>query len=358
MPSNNEILNEAIQTAIESDTPIDLLLISKALDEINGEEIGTDKDYGMHYNYLYIGMSGQRMVDQMNSNWHATDAQFLAHNDALNIRIKSNHIKEIKVENNIVYYTTEDLPLDSKEDTRTWTSLQSYWGQITGDIANQIDLKEILDDKIGTEAFNVVVANVGANTNAIATLNMNVQSLSNILDGLNNVVNGAGGVIVRLDNIEELLAKKISSDQVVEIRTVNGTALEFTTDGTAWHPVASAGQVEWGDVVGDIENQADLQLLFKNINDAVKAISDSLNEHTEDAQNPHQVNKEQIGLGNVDNTSDMNKPVSTAQQAAIDTAVENAKEEFKKSSFVVLTKAQYEALTEKDENTVYYISDL
>ena len=30
-------------------------------------------------------MSGQRMVDQMNSNWNATDAQFLAHQNQLNI---------------------------------------------------------------------------------------------------------------------------------------------------------------------------------------------------------------------------------------------------------------------------------
>lgn len=34
--------------------------------------------------------------------------------------------------------------------------------------------------------------------------------------------------------------------------------------------------------------------------------------------NPHNVNATQIGLGNVDNTSDANKPVSTAQQTALD----------------------------------------
>ena len=41
-------------------------------------------------------------------------------------------------------------------------------------------------------------------------------------------------------------------------------------------------------------------------------------DHAADTQNPHQVTKTQVGLGNVDNTSDLNKPVSTAQQAAID----------------------------------------
>lgn len=40
--------------------------------------------------------------------------------------------------------------------------------------------------------------------------------------------------------------------------------------------------------------------------------------HIGNTSNPHVVTKPQIGLGNVDNTSDANKPVSTAQQAAHD----------------------------------------
>lgn len=39
--------------------------------------------------------------------------------------------------------------------------------------------------------------------------------------------------------------------------------------------------------------------------------------HTGNTNNPHNVTKAQVGLGNVDNTSDMNKPVSTAQQQAL-----------------------------------------
>lgn len=33
--------------------------------------------------------------------------------------------------------------------------------------------------------------------------------------------------------------------------------------------------------------------------------------------NPHNVTKTEVGLGNIDNTSDANKPVSTAQQTAL-----------------------------------------
>lgn len=44
---------------------------------------------------------------------------------------------------------------------------------------------------------------------------------------------------------------------------------------------------------------------------------DDLQDHIADADNPHKVTKAQVGLGSVDNTSDVDKPVSTAQAAAI-----------------------------------------
>lgn len=54
-----------------------------------------------------------------------------------------------------------------------------------------------------------------------------------------------------------------------------------------------------------------------------KADSSALSAHVVDTGNPHAVTKAQIGLNNVDNTSDLNKPISTATQAALD-AKQNA----------------------------------
>lgn len=42
-------------------------------------------------------------------------------------------------------------------------------------------------------------------------------------------------------------------------------------------------------------------------------------DHIADTGNPHSVTKSQVGLANADNTSDLNKPVSTATQTALDT---------------------------------------
>lgn len=43
----------------------------------------------------------------------------------------------------------------------------------------------------------------------------------------------------------------------------------------------------------------------------------NLTSHTNNKSNPHSVTKAQVGLGNVDNTSDANKPISTATQTAL-----------------------------------------
>ena len=51
-------------------------------------------------------------------------------------------------------------------------------------------------------------------------------------------------------------------------------------------------------------------------------VGQELATHEQDTGNPHQVSAAQVGLGNVSNTSDANKPVSTATQAALDRKAE------------------------------------
>lgn len=50
---------------------------------------------------------------------------------------------------------------------------------------------------------------------------------------------------------------------------------------------------------------------------AASALQSGLDSHTGDKNNPHAVTKAQVGLGRVDNTSDADKPLSTAAQNAM-----------------------------------------
>lgn len=56
----------------------------------------------------------------------------------------------------------------------------------------------------------------------------------------------------------------------------------------------------------------------------IKRAITSLIAHINNFDNPHKLTKNQIELGNVNNTSDVDKPVSTAQQKAIDDAYANS----------------------------------
>lgn len=298
MASNEEIISSAIEEALNTDNTVDLLLISDTLDTINGETVSSDKDYGMHYSYLYVGMSGQKMVDKMNENWKATDAQFLAHNNALQLRIISNQIKEIKEEDGIISYTT---------DGETWNSLISTWGKIQGDITKQADLQNLLLEKVDVSTFESFKGDVEVVTNATIVLQSDVGQLQDSVSNILSTLNGASGVLVRLDVLESLIQTKISSENVLQIRENESAALEYTKDGEVWNPVSTAGIVNWGDILGNIEDQADLQQKLilsdgkaQSALDGVEEVRDELNEsinqHINNKSNPHEVTKDQIGI--------------------------------------------------------------
>jgi hypothetical protein len=80
--------------------------------------------------------------------------------------------------------------------------------------------------------------------------------------------------------------------------------------------------------------------------------------HANLTNNPHSVTKSQVGLGNVDNTSDADKPISTATQGALDlkassntTGVTGADAI---TNMMSLTQAEYDAIT-PNASTFYVI---
>ena len=58
------------------------------------------------------------------------------------------------------------------------------------------------------------------------------------------------------------------------------------------------------------------------IKDEGAARSSDLSNHVNNKSNPHAVTKSQVGLGNVDNTSDNDKPVSAATKTELDKKVD------------------------------------
>lgn len=74
---------------------------------------------------------------------------------------------------------------------------------------------------------------------------------------------------------------------------------------------------DWNAMSGELEVPS--AILVKDTIDGINAISE---EHIVDYSNPHKVTKAQVGLANVDDTADVDKPVSTPQQAALNLKVD------------------------------------
>jgi len=101
------------------------------------------------------------------------------------------------------------------------------------------------------------------------------------------------------------------------------------------HPASSITNTPAGNIVATDAQQAINELDTKKANDADISLVGKSNDYTDlsntpfipenhsdltldDGTNPHGTTKSDVGLSNADNTSDANKPVSTAQQTALD----------------------------------------
>lgn len=69
-----------------------------------------------------------------------------------------------------------------------------------------------------------------------------------------------------------------------------------------------------------IKNSANNIIDFPN-KKVVDTINNTLISHVNNKNNPHEITKAQVGLSNVDNTSDVNKPISLLQQDALNQRV-------------------------------------
>lgn len=95
---------------------------------------------------------------------------------------------------------------------------------------------------------------------------------------------------------------------------ITGTTPSLITDWTEWvYPVSP---------VTSVNGQVGVVTLnYTNVGadaaGSAATVQSNLDTHAGNLLNPHGVTKAQVGLGDVDNTSDLNKPISTATQTAL-----------------------------------------
>ena len=163
-------------------------------------------------------------------------------------------------------------------------------------------------------------------------------------DGTGSVY-GWDNLLTRVSEAEDAIGAKQD-----EITAANKLNADYIENGTTNKVFTSAEKEKLSGIADNAQvnvietiavNGVDLAVTDKKVNiqlsildaltDAQKAAlnsgvtEDKITEydaHVINKNNPHEVTKEQIGLGNVENTSDAEKPISTAAQAALDNKVD------------------------------------
>lgn len=127
----------------------------------------------------------------------------------------------------------------------------------------------------------------------------------------------------KVEEFEESLQYEVDRATSVEA-VISGALAQHKSDNTNPHGVTKS-QVGLSNVDNTADIDKPVSAAVQNLVDTTKSDLESkinnggsnFNSHVLDKSNPHEVTKAQVGLGNVDNTSDADKPVSTAQAEAI-----------------------------------------
>lgn len=239
------------------------------------------------------------------------------------ITITSEQMTQIKVDTTTtpykLYYSLDDLD----EPNPTWTPLvETGFADLGGSPNDNIALRTALDSKGAASDVATLQTQMSAAQGNISNLQTTV--------GQHTTTIGQQGVAI----------SGLQSDVNDRVRTPHGdllylqfvpatNAIQYSVDGTTWVDILSSG-ISFGSITGNADDNASLvNYVAAQIAAAMVTIGNTYvtqtiyNGHVADTNNPHSVTKSQVGLGNVDNTSDMDKPISTAVQAALNNITSN-----------------------------------
>ena len=165
---------------------------------------------------------------------------------------------------------------------------------------------------------------------AASVLTQEIHSISDTLDyhinGTSN--NGAFGGVNNNSNPHNITATTVGLSNVDNTSDLDKPISNAVANALS-SKLSSVSKSDIG--LGSVDNTSDTdkpvslaqsQAISLAVRD--KASVQSLNSHINDVGNPHNVTKMQIGLSDVDNTSDVDKPVSTATALAISKKLDSA----------------------------------
>lgn len=322
-------LNTAITNEISRATEVETNLTQDLRDEVqrstNQDQIHTDD------------------IAELSSNFSDLDT---ALTDEIARATSSEQALDYKIDNEITRATDAESLLEHRiDDTDSNISdLNDEINQLSQDLTDEVDraktaeqeladsiialetAQEILDNKIETAKNNLETA-LDSEINRAQTSESVISSRVDALE--TDVDTNTTDIETLSDKLTEEITRAVNKDTELQtLITTQGSKTEndlnqHITNYNNPHNVTAAqvglGKVDnTSDLEKPISNATQNALNELNIKVSNKADSGDFLSHVTDTNNPHNVTKEQLGLNNVDNTSDINKPISLATQLALD----------------------------------------
>ena len=223
----------------------------------------------------------------------------------------------------VITAPTASQVLSYDEATSKWintaaTSSGGTWGRITGTLSSQTDLQTALDGKEPANAniqshisstsnpHSVTAAQVGAYTTAQTDTLLNGkidESREGIANGIATLDTNAK---INLSQIPDSILGQLEYQGVWDMTTLPTP----TQKGHYWIASVAGNGYEVGDWA--VYNGSTFDKVDNT--DAVSSVAGRTGKIV--------LNKNDVGLSNVDNTSDLNKPISIATQTALDLKAE------------------------------------
>lgn len=259
--------------------------------------------------------------------------------------IDAPNITENDSGNMVIADESGNVIMQVDSDGITTTNVDTKSIELNGeDLGSRIDRLESisLPNIVDNESGDLTIADEDGN----AIVKINENGLETTTVTAKSVIVGGVDVTAELDELNEHVSNTTSHITAAERTAWNAKATTAYVDEAVAELVNSAPDKlntldELAAALGDDENFANTVTTSLS----KKATKTDLESHTGNQSNPHKVTKTQVGLGNVDNTSDANKPVSTAQQEALN----NLKTELSES---IVSESKEWTVADNDGNIV------
>lgn len=245
------------------------------------------------------------------------------------------------------------VTIDGRDVSADGLALDSHTASI-GDVHGAVggivglDNAQVLTNKT-IDASDNTISNI-ANSSISASAAISTSKLAPLTANKALTTGSSGLLEVSATTASELAQLSGISSNVQTQLNANSTAIsDHITDTSAAHSASSISNVPSGNLAAT-DVQGALNELQSDID--TRATNSALSAHTANTSNPHSVTKAQVGLSNVDNTSDATKNsaavVLTNKDIDGDTASDTSRITLPKAA-----KTTLDALTRKQGTLVY-----